>query len=90
MAMCGGMHELQGTSHINMWEEKIHLKCKVVQAPVAHAQNPSYSGGWDQEGLGLRSAQANSFWDPNSKNRLEMWPKQYISALQGQSPTFKP
>jgi hypothetical protein len=29
-------------------------------APLAHAYNPSYSGGKDQEDRGLRPAQANS------------------------------
>jgi hypothetical protein len=30
------------------------------QAPVAHACNPSYSGGRDQEDCGLKPAWANS------------------------------
>jgi hypothetical protein len=30
------------------------------QTPVAHASNPSYLGGWDQEDQGSRSAQANT------------------------------
>jgi hypothetical protein len=30
------------------------------QAPVAHACNPSYSGGRDQEDLGSKPAQENS------------------------------
>jgi hypothetical protein len=33
---------------------------KVSRAPVAHAYNPSYSGGRDQEDLGLKPARANS------------------------------
>jgi hypothetical protein len=40
--------------------------------PVAHAYNPSYSGGTDQEDQGLKPAQANSSRDPISnqhKNR---------------------
>jgi hypothetical protein len=32
--------------------------------PVAHACNPSYSGGRDQEDHGLKPAQANSLQDP--------------------------
>jgi hypothetical protein len=36
----------------------------VSQAPGAHAYNPSYSGGRDQEDCGLKSAQANSWKDP--------------------------
>jgi hypothetical protein len=34
------------------------------QVLVAHACNPNYSGGRDQEVLGLKPAQANSFRDP--------------------------
>jgi hypothetical protein len=32
--------------------------------PVAHACNPTYSGGRDQEDHGLKPAQANSLQDP--------------------------
>jgi hypothetical protein len=34
---------------------------------VAHAYNPSYSGGRDQEDYSLKSGQANSVKDPISK-----------------------
>jgi hypothetical protein len=34
------------------------------QAPVAHAYNPSYSGGSHQEDHGLRPSLVNSSWDP--------------------------
>jgi hypothetical protein len=34
------------------------------QVPVAHACNPSYSGGRDQEDHGLKPAQENSSQDP--------------------------
>jgi hypothetical protein len=34
---------------------------------VAHAYNPSYSGGRDQEDLGLKPTWANSSRDPTSK-----------------------
>jgi hypothetical protein len=37
------------------------------QALVAHAYNPSYSGGRDQENCGLKPARANSLQDPISK-----------------------
>jgi hypothetical protein len=37
------------------------------QAPVAHACNPSYSGGRDQEDQGLKPACANSSQDSISK-----------------------
>jgi hypothetical protein len=35
---------------------------------VAHACNPSYSGGRDQEDHGLKPAWENSLRDPISKN----------------------
>jgi hypothetical protein len=34
---------------------------------VAHACNPSYFRGWDQEDWGSRPARANSSWDPSPK-----------------------
>jgi hypothetical protein len=37
---------------------------------VAHACNPSYSGGKDQEDLICKPAWANSSWDPISKNTI--------------------
>jgi hypothetical protein len=38
------------------------------QALVAHACNPSYSGGRDQEDRSLKPARANSLRDPILKN----------------------
>jgi hypothetical protein len=38
------------------------------QVLVAHACNPSYSGGRDKEDHGSKPAQANSSRDPISKN----------------------
>jgi hypothetical protein len=38
------------------------------QVPVAHAYNPSYSGGRDLEDRGLKPAQSNSSQDLISKN----------------------
>jgi hypothetical protein len=37
---------------------------------VAHACNPNYSGGRDQEDLGSKPAQANSSRDPILKNPI--------------------
>jgi hypothetical protein len=37
---------------------------------VAHAYNPSYSGGRDQEDQGLKSAQANNWQDPILKKYI--------------------
>jgi hypothetical protein len=47
---------------------------------VAHAYNPSYSGGRDQEDLGLKPVQANSsetpyLKKPFTKTGLEEWLK---------------
>jgi hypothetical protein len=39
-------------------------RSQLCQAPVAHACNPSYSGGRDQEHLGLKPGWANSSPDP--------------------------
>jgi hypothetical protein len=41
------------------------------QAPVAHACNPSYLGGRDQEDQDSNSAQANSLRDPNLKYPIQ-------------------
>jgi hypothetical protein len=41
-----------------------------TQAPVAHAYNPSYSGGRDQEDHGSKPAQGNSLQDPILKNTI--------------------
>jgi hypothetical protein len=47
---------------------KIVLNCSGPGwAPVAHTCNPSYSGGRDQENLGLKPAWANSLQNPISK-----------------------
>jgi hypothetical protein len=40
------------------------------QAPMTHTCNPSYSGGRDQEECSSKSAWANSFPDPISKNPI--------------------
>jgi hypothetical protein len=49
-------------------------------APVAHAYNPSYSGGRDPEDHGLKPAQANSSLNldknhPKKKKGLVEWLK---------------
>jgi hypothetical protein len=56
------------------------------QAPVAHACNPSYSGGRDQEDPGLKPAGANSSARPYQtlhKNRAG-------GVAKGEGPEFKP
>jgi hypothetical protein len=42
-------------------------KIRTGQVLVAHACNPRYSGGTDQEGRGSKPAPANSLGDPISK-----------------------
>jgi hypothetical protein len=43
---------------------------KQNQVPVAHAYNPSYSGGKDQEDHGSKPVWANSLRDPISKETI--------------------
>jgi hypothetical protein len=45
------------------------------QAPVAHACNPSYLGGRDQENRKSKPAQAKSLKDLISKKKLKEWLK---------------
>jgi hypothetical protein len=45
-----------------------HKKKSSSWAPVAHACNPSFLGGRDQEDLGSKPVQANSSRDPIWKN----------------------
>jgi hypothetical protein len=54
---------------------------------VAHACSPSYSGGRDQEDLGLRPAQVNSSEDPILKNASQ---KRVGVMAQGVGSEFKP
>jgi hypothetical protein len=56
-------------------------------APVAHACNPSYSGGRDQEDGGLKPAWANSSRDPISKNPCQ---NRDGGVAQGVGPELKP
>jgi hypothetical protein len=54
--------------------------------PVAHACNPSYSGGRDQEDHGWKPTQANSSRDPISKKIIT---KRTGGVAQGIGPEFK-
>jgi hypothetical protein len=54
---------------------------------VAHVYNSCYSGGRDQEDHSLKPAQANSSWDPISKNSSQ---KSAGRVAQGEGPEFKP
>jgi hypothetical protein len=55
--------------------------------PVAHACNPCYSGGRDQEDCSSKPAWANSFWAPISKISNI---KRAGGVVQGEDPEFKP
>jgi hypothetical protein len=57
---------------------------------VAHACNPSYSGGRDHEDRGSKSAQANSSQDPVSKKKNPSQKNRAGGVAQGENPEFKP
>jgi hypothetical protein len=63
-------------------------KHSVVQAPVAHDYNSSYSGVKDQENCGLNPAQGNSWPDPRLKKLFTQ--KKSILVAQYVGPDFKP
>jgi hypothetical protein len=63
------------------------IKRELVLVPVAHAYNPSYSGGRDQENHGSKSAQANSLKNPISKEKSSQ--KRADGVVQGGGPKFK-
>jgi hypothetical protein len=54
---------------------------------MAHTCNPSYSGGYDQEGYSLKPAWANSFRDSISPNPSQ---KRTGGVTQGVGTEFKP
>jgi hypothetical protein len=54
---------------------------------VAHAYNPSYLGGSDQEDRSSKPAQENSSGDPILKNPSQ---KRAGGMAQGEGPEFKP
>jgi hypothetical protein len=56
--------------------------------PVAHAYNPSYSGGRDQEDHGSNLAQAYSSQDPTLKKPITQ--KRAGGSAPGVGPEFKP
>jgi hypothetical protein len=63
------------------------LKVSCCHVSVAHACNPSYSGGRDQEDHSSKPAQANSLQDPISKLPIT---KRTGGVTQGLGPKFKP
>jgi hypothetical protein len=56
--------------------------------PVAHACNPSYTEGRDQEDRGSKPAPATSVWDPVSKKKKSQ--KRAGGVAQVVGPEFKP
>jgi hypothetical protein len=65
------------------------LKGTYRQVLVAHACNPSYSGGRDQEYRNLRPAQANGLKGPILKKKNPSH-KRASGKAQGEGPEFKP
>jgi hypothetical protein len=63
------------------------LKIKPKPGPVAHACNPSYSGGRDQEDLGFKPAWANSSRKYLTQKGLVEWLK--VSTLTSNTSTIK-
>jgi hypothetical protein len=57
---------------------------------VAHAYNPSYSGGRDQEDHGSKLGRANSSRDPISKKTFTKKRGRADGVAQGEYPEFKP
>jgi hypothetical protein len=66
-----------------------NLKDILRQAPVAHAWNPSYSGGRDQEDHDSKPVQANIIvpQDLSQKNTLQ---KRAGRVAEGVGPQFNP
>jgi hypothetical protein len=54
---------------------------------VAHACNPSYSGGRDQEDCSSKTVRANSLRDPLEKNPSQ---QRAVGVAQGVGSDFKP
>jgi hypothetical protein len=54
---------------------------------MAHAYDPSYSGGRDQEDHGSKPAWANSLWDPILKKPITK--NRAGGVAQGEGPEFK-
>jgi hypothetical protein len=60
------------------------------QTPAAHACNPSYLGGWDQEDCGSRPAWANSSQDPISKITRAKWTEGVAQVIQWEAQSSSP
>jgi hypothetical protein len=65
LAICMADFQHKDTAQILLTLDYLHnyQNKNEGQAPVAHACNPSYSGGRDQEDHGLKPVQANSSRD---------------------------
>jgi hypothetical protein len=61
-----------------------------IQVLVAHACNPSYSGGKDQEDCSSKPAQVNSLRDSISKKPKNPAQKRAGRVAQDGGPEFKP
>jgi hypothetical protein len=58
-----------------------------MMGAVAHAFNPNYLGGWDEEDGDSRPAWANSPWDPHIQNKQSKMNWRYGFASSNLSPT---
>jgi hypothetical protein len=63
----------------------MEYKGKKGRVPVAHACNPNYSGGRDQEDLGSKRSGPNSSGDPILKNPHK---NRAGGVVQGEGPEF--
>jgi hypothetical protein len=68
---------------------KANTKEHRTRAPVAHACNPGYSEGRDQEDHSLKPAQGNNSWDPILKWKT-LQKNRAGGVAQGEGPEFKP
>jgi hypothetical protein len=65
----GWGHPCNYPNSTNVWVKNPFRKIPKCPVLVAHACNPSYSGGRDQEDCSLKPAQGNSSRDPISKTK---------------------
>jgi hypothetical protein len=88
---CVCSHQKKGLENLPMSlrgqvQDVLWNKRKLSQVLVAHACNPSYSAGRDQEDHSSKPAWTNSSRDPISKNPSQ---KRAAGVVQGVGPEFK-
>jgi hypothetical protein len=70
--MCVKLTTVLSFDVLRVWHDS-PFHSQFCWVPVAHACNPSYLRGWDQEDHSLRLAWENSLWDPISKVTRARW-----------------